>query len=114
MRAVLVRYLIVIFTLMSIGGPIHAFAHEADGVAASHFADHGKAPSSHHHHHDGGRACCCDCLGCVPAVAFGHNPADMIRPARYGLRIQYAPNDVWLSGRVPLPDPKPPRLSALI
>lgn len=113
MRALLLRSLVVLLVLALAAGNAHAVLHLGGGHAEQ--GDHGaqdQAGGKAAPHQDGDRGCCCDCLGCISV--FDLTPDPTIMPARLAGAVRYEARSAFLSGRSLLPEPDPPRPSALI
>jgi hypothetical protein len=115
MRSVLVRRLVVLLAVALITGNAHAWLSMTMDQPATprHHHQFGE-PSSHHgqQHQDKGLRCCCDNLGCVPAYTTIPDLSSMVQ-TDFGTTIRYGTQTVFLRGRALLPEPDPPRPSAL-
>jgi len=117
MRASLTRLLVFVLTLTLLGGNAHATLHlglahdrPCGAVVHPHASDQGSSPSGHHHH-DNGLACCCDCAACGAAYLV---PPFLIVHFWTPNVLRYALTPIHLIGRALVPDPYPPRSTALI
>ena len=113
MRLLVLRCLAVMLSLALVSGNAHAWldlgaGSEQDCPGDPHHHHPGEKPSQHHH--DGGLACCCDCLGCVSANLTPLPPGSL--PAALVAEVRYDERTVFLSDRVLLPEPEPPRPNA--
>jgi len=112
-RSFLLRCLVVLLALALASGNAHAALHldiaHPEPCPEEHAHHHGK--TEHQHRHDKGLACCCDCLGCSAAVYL--SPPLSVTPADLPARVHYDALTASLSGRTLLPEPDPPRRSAL-
>jgi len=108
------RCRVLLLTLALASGNAHAALHpdmaHPEPCPEEHAHHHGK--TEHQHRHDKGLACCCDCLGCSAAVYL--SPALNMMPADLPARVHYDALTAALAGRTLLPEPDPPRRSALI
>ena len=116
MRSVLVRCLVVLLAVALSSGNAFARLHPilADQPAshAQHQHDHAGHSGQPKPQQDKGLRCCCDNLGCVPGYTLTPNLGTIV-PAIYGTAIDYGRQAVVLRGRALLPEPKPPRPTAL-
>jgi hypothetical protein len=112
-RSLLLRCLVVLLSLALTSGNAHAALHlvanHSEPCPEEHAHHSGKATPQHEHQHDKALACCCDCLGCSSYLP----PELSVTPAELPAKIRYDAGSASLSGRTLLPDPGPPRPSAL-
>jgi hypothetical protein len=114
MRFSWLRCLVVLLSLALVGGNAHAELHRgaAPQQPCPEALDHQAGPDSPHHQHRKAAdlACCCACLGCVSAVNL---TPDSFLPAFLTGVVRYGDENSVLAGRALLPEPDPPRPSAL-
>ena len=112
-RPFLLRCLVLLLSLTLANGNAHAALHldsaHPEPCPEEHAHHHGK--TEHQHRQDKGAACCCDCLGCSAAVYL--LPPLSVTPADLPACVRYGALTASLSGRTLLPEPDPPRRSAL-
>jgi hypothetical protein len=115
MRSALIRCLVVLLALALVANNAHSVAHPilaAQPVAHPHH-NHADASRPHPHWQDKGLGCCRDCLGCAAAFTLSRISLSVL-PIVYDTAIRYPTQAFRLRGRVLLPEPKPPRPTALI
>jgi hypothetical protein len=116
-RSFLVRCLVLLLSLALASGNAHAALHldtaHSEPCPEEHAHHSGQSSPDRHHQHDShkGLACCCDCLGCASAAYLV--PELTITPADIPAQVHYDAPTAFLSGRVLLPEPDPPRPGTL-
>jgi hypothetical protein len=116
LRSLLFRCLVALLALVLVGGNVHAGMHLiASGPSSPYTQQLASAASSHDQdpEQDKGVGCCRDCIGCVSANTLMPDLNGVV-PAIFGATIRYTRHQPFLPGRALLPEPEPPRPSALI
>jgi hypothetical protein len=117
-RSVLIRCLTALLVLSLASGSAQAgllmLTQPYDEHAHSHHhVGDTSAPRSHDHHHGAGDACSC-CGGYCCTTATLAAPDIFLRPMKLAVMRSFVEPSRSLSGRELVPDPDPPRPTALI
>jgi len=115
MRSFWLRSLVILLTLTLVSGNAHAklylssIQHEPCPEALDH---HSGTHSDRQHPKAADPACCCDCLGCVVALNLTPDLTSFLAAFPAGT-VRYRDENSILAGRTLVPEPDPPRHSAL-
>jgi hypothetical protein len=119
MRRVLFGCLAVLLALTLVSGtaayarthvmPLMAEGHQCHDDDEDAGTSSGKVPL---HQHDHALTCCIDCLGCASLANLAPDPGSSVAGLSFSSIVSYGERTSTLAGRVPHPDPDPPRPNA--